>query len=93
MRWILAAVGAYLCLHAGAAASAESDPLPVPQGGAREQAVVAYNDGVKLMLEKRYAAAQSKFEEAVAHFEGSRRSAQQPRLQPAHAGAQQLTGP
>jgi tetratricopeptide (TPR) repeat protein len=44
----------------------ESDPLPVPKGGARMRAVTAYNDGVKLMVEKRYAAAQLKFEEALA---------------------------
>jgi Flp pilus assembly protein TadD len=43
----------------------ESDPLPVPKGSARQQAVVAYNDGVKLMVDKQYAAAQRKFEEAL----------------------------
>jgi Flp pilus assembly protein TadD len=47
-------------------AAVESDPLPVPQGGARERAVLAYNAGVKQMLEKRYGAAQQKFEEALA---------------------------
>jgi tetratricopeptide (TPR) repeat protein len=44
----------------------ESDPLPVPKGGARERAVTAYNAGVKLLLDKRYADAQRKFEEALA---------------------------
>ena len=44
----------------------ESDPLPVPPGGARERAVTAYNDGVLLMVAKPYAAAQRKFEEALA---------------------------
>jgi tetratricopeptide (TPR) repeat protein len=44
----------------------ESDPLPVPKGGAGERAVTAYNEGVKLMVDKRYAAAQQKFEEALA---------------------------
>jgi tetratricopeptide (TPR) repeat protein len=47
----------------------ESAPLPVPKGTAREQAVVAYNDGVKLMLDKHYPQAQTKFEEALARFE------------------------
>lgn len=49
-----------------AARAAESDPLPVPAGTPREQAVAAYNDGVKLLLDKRYAAAQAKFEAALA---------------------------
>jgi tetratricopeptide (TPR) repeat protein len=44
----------------------ENDPLPVPAGTPREQAVVAYNDGVKLMLDKRYRDAQARFEEALA---------------------------
>jgi len=44
----------------------ESDPLPVPPGGPRARAVRAYNDGVKLMLEKRYPEAQRRFEEALA---------------------------
>jgi tetratricopeptide (TPR) repeat protein len=48
----------------------ESDPVPVPKGGARQQAVVAYNDGVKLMVDRQYAAAQRKFEEALAADEG-----------------------
>ena len=66
MRWVLVAIGTSLCLHAGAVASAESDPLPVPEGGGRQQAVGAYNDGVRLMLDKRYPDAQRKFEEAIA---------------------------
>lgn len=48
------------------AAAAESDPLPVPVGTPREQAVAAYNDGVQLLLAKRYAEAQAKFEAALA---------------------------
>src|SRR6266545_4065147 len=60
----LVAIG--LGLSAGSAEAVESDPLPVPQGGPRERAVAAYNDGVMLMVEKRYAAAQRKFEEALA---------------------------
>ncbi|MGH7353064.1 MAG: tetratricopeptide repeat protein [Candidatus Rokuibacteriota bacterium] len=51
---------------AGVAGAIESDPLPVPKGDTRQGAVAAYNDGVKLMTEKRYAVAQQKFEEALA---------------------------
>ena len=69
-RWVGALAGAIIALACPAAGAVESDPLPVPKGGAREQAVVAYNDGVKLMLAKRYAAAQTRFEEALAQFEG-----------------------
>ena len=61
---IVLAMGlAFVVTGAGAV---ESDPLPVPEGGGRQRADVAYNDGVKLMVEKRYAAAQQKFEEALA---------------------------
>jgi tetratricopeptide (TPR) repeat protein len=49
-----------------AAAAVENDPLPVPTGTTREQAVVAYNDGVKLLVEKRYRDAQARFEQALA---------------------------
>jgi len=55
-----------LGISAVGAGAVESDLLPVPQSGARQSAVTAYNDGVKLMVEKRYAAAQQKFEEALA---------------------------
>ena len=55
-----------LAVSATATGAVESDPLPVPKGGARQRAVTAYNDGVKLMVDKRYAAAQQKFEEALA---------------------------
>jgi tetratricopeptide (TPR) repeat protein len=55
-----------VALAAAPAAAVESDPLPVPPGGARERAVLAYNTGVQQMLEKRYGAAQQKFEEALA---------------------------
>lgn len=44
----------------------ESDPLAVPKGSPREQAVGLYNDGVRLMLERNYGAAQQKFEAALA---------------------------
>jgi tetratricopeptide (TPR) repeat protein len=58
-----------LTLSAPGAEAAENDPLPVPKGGTRERAVTAYNDGVKLIVDKRYAAAQQKFEEALADDE------------------------
>jgi len=61
---VVLAIG--LAFFATGARAIESDPLPVPEGGARQRAVTAYNDGVKLMVEKRYAAAQQKFEEALA---------------------------
>ncbi len=47
----------------------ESDPLPVPKGSQREHAVGLYNDGVLLMLQKHYVAAQQKFEAALALHE------------------------
>jgi tetratricopeptide (TPR) repeat protein len=49
-----------------AATAVESDPLPVPKGTPREQAISTYNDGVKLLLDKHYAEAQAKFEAALA---------------------------
>jgi tetratricopeptide (TPR) repeat protein len=66
MTWARVAAAALLAVAAAPAAAVESDPLPVPKGGARARAVAAYNEGVKLMVEKRYAAAQEKFEEALA---------------------------
>jgi tetratricopeptide (TPR) repeat protein len=61
---LVAAVGATFI--AAAAFAVESDPLPVPAGGSRQRAVSLYNDGVKLMLEKRFGDAQRRFEEALA---------------------------
>ena len=60
---MLCALAFALC---GAAGAVESDPLPVPTGTPREQAVVAYNEGVKLLVEKRYRDAQARFEQALA---------------------------
>jgi tetratricopeptide (TPR) repeat protein len=51
------------------ASAVESDPLPVPSGTPREKAVTTYNEGVVLLLDKRYAAAQAKFEAALAQDE------------------------
>jgi len=62
----VALVAIALVAGAPAAWAVENDPLPVPKGGARQRAVTAYNEGVKLMVDKRYAAAQQKFEEALA---------------------------
>jgi tetratricopeptide (TPR) repeat protein len=69
-RWVGVLAGALVALACPAVVAVESDPLEVPKGTPRERAIVAYNDGVKLMLEKHYAAAQARFEEALARFEG-----------------------
>ena len=61
---LAAAVGAMFI--AAAALAVESDPLPVPVGGPREKAVSLYNEGVKLMLDKRFGEAQRRFEDALA---------------------------
>ena len=63
MRIPLAVAAALLC---AAALADEVAPLPAPKGSPREKAIAAYNDGVKLMLDKRFAEAQKRFEEAVA---------------------------
>jgi tetratricopeptide (TPR) repeat protein len=65
-----AMLAAALALSPPSTRADESAPLLVPKGTAREQAVVAYNEGVRLMLDKRYPQAQVKFEEALASFEG-----------------------
>jgi tetratricopeptide (TPR) repeat protein len=59
------AVGLIAALIAAPVASDPSHPLPVPKDGPRERAVAAYNEGVRLMVDRRYAAAQQKFEEAL----------------------------
>ena len=69
-RWVAGLAGAFMTLASLAAGAVESDPLPVPKGTPREQAIRAYNDGVTLMLEKRYVAAQARFEDALGRFEG-----------------------
>jgi tetratricopeptide (TPR) repeat protein len=63
--WIAVLLGAVVLLLRPAAGADESDPLPVPKGTPRARAVSAYNEGVKLMLDKHYAAAQEKFEQAL----------------------------
>ena len=53
-------------LFCAAALADESPPLPVPKGTPREKAIAAYNEGVKLMLDRRHGEAQRLFEEAIA---------------------------
>ena len=59
------AAGLALACAAGAGA-VENDPLPVPKGSPREHAIGLYNHGVLLMLQKHFAAAQQRFEAALA---------------------------
>ena len=74
MIWRAVVAGTLLAIGLGVSApparAVESDPLPVPKGGPREKAVTAYNAGVQLLVDKRYADAQRKFEEALAADEG-----------------------
>jgi tetratricopeptide (TPR) repeat protein len=67
--WIGVLLGAAILLLSPAAGADETNPLPVPKGTPRGPAVSAYNEGVKLMLDKHYAAAQVKFEQALAFDE------------------------
>lgn len=65
MKWLFRAwLAASLVFAALPGAAIESDPLPVPEG-ARGKAVAVYNEGVKVMLDKRYAEAQRLFEQAL----------------------------
>ena len=63
MRFLLGVAAALLC---AAAAADEIAPLPAPKGTAREKAIAVYNEGVVLMLDKRFAEAQKRFEDAIA---------------------------
>jgi tetratricopeptide (TPR) repeat protein len=63
MRFHAAVAALVFC---AAAAADEIAPLAAPKGSAREKAIAAYNDGVKLMLDKRFGEAQKHFEEAIA---------------------------
>jgi tetratricopeptide (TPR) repeat protein len=63
--WIGIALGTAVLLHSLVVGAVESDPLPAPKGTPRERAVSAYNEGVKLMRDKHYAAAQEQFEQAL----------------------------
>lgn len=64
--WIGIVLGLAVLLRSPAAGADESDPLPAPKGTSRERAVRAYNEGVTLMRDKHYAAAQEQFEQALA---------------------------
>jgi tetratricopeptide (TPR) repeat protein len=64
--WIAILLGAAVLLLNPAAGADETDPLPAPKGAPRDRAVSAYNEGVKLMRDKHYAAAQEQFEQALA---------------------------
>lgn len=64
--WLAAVL---LAFAAGAAAGAESDPLPLPQAGSRADATRLYNEGVALLLARDFGAAQASFERALAVHE------------------------
>jgi len=54
-RWIGVVLGVAVLLFSSAVEADESDPLPAPKGTPREQAIKAYNEGVKLLRDKHYA--------------------------------------
>ena len=60
--WLSALV---LALAASGSHGVESDPLPVPDAGARANAVRVYNDGVALLVARKFPEAQSRFEAAL----------------------------
>ena len=62
----------------------------MPKGTPREQAVSAYNEGVALMLDKHYAAAQEKFEQALGLDETLAEAHNNLAFSLRHAGAAQL---
>jgi tetratricopeptide (TPR) repeat protein len=64
--WISVLFGAAMLLLSPPAGADESDPLPAPKGTPRERAISAYNEGVTLMRDKHYVAAQEQFEQALA---------------------------
>jgi tetratricopeptide (TPR) repeat protein len=69
MKFDLAALALVVALGAttwSGARAVESDPLPVPQTGAHARAASLYNEGVSLLLSRRFAEAQAKFEAALA---------------------------
>ena len=61
--WWMASV---LALAGAAAHGVESDPLPVPEASERAAAVRHYNDGVALLVARKFNDAQKKFEAALA---------------------------
>jgi Tfp pilus assembly protein PilF len=64
--WIGVVLGAAVLLCSPVVRAVENDPLPAPKGTPRERAISTYNEGVKLMRDKHYAAAQEQFEQALA---------------------------
>jgi tetratricopeptide (TPR) repeat protein len=64
------AVAAALLAAATASSAIESDPLPLGEQGPRNKAIALYNEGVQVMLAKRYAEAQRLFEQALAQDDG-----------------------
>jgi tetratricopeptide (TPR) repeat protein len=64
--WMSLLLGTAVLLLASGAGADESDPLPAPKDTPRERAVRAYNEGVTLLRDKHYAAAQERFEQALA---------------------------
>jgi tetratricopeptide (TPR) repeat protein len=64
--WMGVLLVAAVLLRSPAAPAVESDPLPAPRGTPRERAISVYNEGVSLMRDKHYVAAQEKFEQALA---------------------------
>jgi Tfp pilus assembly protein PilF len=64
--WIGILLGVAVLLRSPVASAVESDPLPAPKGTPHERAINVYNEGVTLMRDKHYAAAQEKFEQALA---------------------------
>lgn len=65
LRGLKTATVMLLLLGSTPATAADSDPVPVPKGGTRADAIKAYNDGVKLMVERKFPEAQAKFEAAL----------------------------
>jgi tetratricopeptide (TPR) repeat protein len=55
-----------LALAASGSHGVESDPLPAPDAGERANAVRVYNDGVALLVARKFPEAQSRFEAALA---------------------------
>jgi tetratricopeptide (TPR) repeat protein len=64
--WVGVLLGAAVFLLNPVVGADESPRLQVPKDTSRARAVKAYNDGVKLMRDKKYAPAQKKFEQALA---------------------------
>jgi tetratricopeptide (TPR) repeat protein len=65
-RWRSWLAASALLLAAGPGQGAESDPLPVPEATGRAGAVRLYNDGVALLVARKFREAQQKFEAALA---------------------------